>query len=114
MSIVLRFRIRFLSQVVDHPKKEALTLRTYKNVFKRRCSFDAICLSRYGPASFQSLISPGIGSMIPGSLFSGEFTLGLIAQIRIWYCWKASATPPGCRAEPRQPLSVVFRKDRSD
>jgi len=26
--------------------------------------------------------------MIPGSLFSGEFTLGLIAQIRIWFCWK--------------------------
>jgi hypothetical protein len=43
---------------------------------------------RYDPASFQSLISPGIGSMIPGSLFSGEFTLGLIAQIRIWFCWK--------------------------
>jgi hypothetical protein len=25
-----------------------------------------------------------MGTMIPGSLFSGEFTLGLIGQIRIW------------------------------
>jgi hypothetical protein len=50
---------------------------------KNQSRYPAIWLSRYGPASFQSPILPGIGSMIPGSLFSGEFTLGLIGQIRI-------------------------------
>src|SRR5262249_35412803 len=44
---------------------------------------DAIRLFGYGPASFQSPVLSGIGSMIPGSLFSGELTLGLISQTRI-------------------------------
>jgi hypothetical protein len=51
--------------------------------------------------------------MIPGSLFSGEFTLGLIAQIRIWFCWKGLQQRLQVAVlSLAQPLSVVFRKDR--
>jgi hypothetical protein len=38
-------------------------------------------------------ILSGIGTMIPGSLFSDEFTLGLIAQIRIWSAGKGFSNP---------------------
>ena len=51
---------------------------------KNQNRYAAIWLLRQSPASLQSPVLPGIGSVIPGSLVSGEFTLGLIAQIRIW------------------------------
>jgi hypothetical protein len=48
--------------------------------------------------------------MIPGSLFSGEFTLGLMAQIRIWSSACLQISVPSFT----QLLSAVFRKTGSD
>jgi hypothetical protein len=62
---------------------------------------------RYDPASFQSPILSDIGSMMPGSVFSGELTLGLISQMRIWSAGKGFS-------KARFFLAAATQSERSD